>query len=58
MPTRSGSGRRVLGAEEVHRRLQEALADLRRAERNAVLGFAEVWRRRLYRKLGYGSIHQ
>ena len=46
-----------LSAREVHARLQRALADLQRAERNAVLWFAEVMRRELYRDLGYGSIY-
>lgn len=47
-----------LPARDVDRRLREALAVLRRAEQNAVLWFAEVLRRKLYRDLGYGSIQQ
>lgn len=47
-----------LPAREVHERLRKALAELQRAERNAVLWFAEIVRRKLYRELGYSSIHQ
>jgi 5-methylcytosine-specific restriction endonuclease McrA len=45
-----------LPAAEVHARLLAALERLQRAERNAVLWFAEIDRRRLYRDLGYSSI--
>jgi hypothetical protein len=41
----------------VHARLQRALGELQRAERNTVLWFSEVMRRELYRDLGYGSIY-
>ncbi len=44
-------------ASEVHAALQRALAELSRAHRGAVLCFAEVVARRLYRELGYPSIH-
>jgi 5-methylcytosine-specific restriction endonuclease McrA len=47
-----------LSAREVHDRLRAALSELQRAERNAVLWFSEIVRRKLYRDLGYGSIHQ
>lgn len=47
-----------LPARDVDRRLREALAELRCAERNVALWFAEVLRRKLYRDLGYGSIQQ
>lgn len=47
-----------LPARDVDRRLRAALSDLQRAERNAVLWFAELLRRKLYRDLGYGSMHQ
>lgn len=47
-----------LPALDVDRRLRAALRELASAERNAVLWFAEVLRRKLYRDLGYGSIHQ
>jgi hypothetical protein len=47
-----------LPAPEVHALLQDALASLRRAERHAVLWFAEIRRRRLHRDLGYASLHQ
>ena len=50
--------RALLPAHEVHRRLKEALAELQRAERNAVLWFAEVVGRKLYMDFGYSSIHQ
>jgi len=46
-----------MSASEVHARLESALRDLRRAERNAVLWFGEIFRRRLYLELGYSSIH-
>jgi hypothetical protein len=46
-----------LSAREAHARLSQALIALREAERNAVLWFAEILQRRLYRELGYSSIH-
>lgn len=49
---------RPLSAREIHDRLRAALAELQRAERNAVLWFSEIVRRKLYRDLGYASIHQ
>jgi 5-methylcytosine-specific restriction endonuclease McrA len=58
----SGTARRstqaCLSAREVHDRLRAALAELQQAERNAVLLFSEIVRRKLYRDLGYASIHQ
>jgi len=47
-----------LSAAEVHSHLRRSLEELRQAERNAVLWFAEVWQRKLYRDLGYGSVQQ
>jgi len=47
-----------LSASDVHSSLRRSLAELREAERNAVLWFAEIWTRKLYRELGYGSIQQ
>jgi len=47
-----------LSADEVHSSLRQSLAELRQAERNAVLWFAEIWTRKLYRDLGYGSMQQ
>jgi hypothetical protein len=55
---RVSAARASLPAREVHDRLRSALADLQRAERNAVLWFSEIARRKLYRDLGYASIHQ
>ena len=46
-----------LPAASVDARLRAAVAELRRAEQNAVLWFAELMRRRLYRDCGYSSIH-
>ena len=57
-PRPDDSYRPGLSAPEVHELLQNALAALRLAERNAVLWFAEIRRRRLYRDLGYASLHQ
>jgi len=45
-----------MSAATVHTRLLAALRDLQRAERNAVLLFGEILRRKLYRDLGYASI--
>ena len=47
-----------LGAAEVDRRLRQALHQLQLAERNAVLWFAEVLKRRLFKDLGFSSIYQ
>jgi hypothetical protein len=47
----------ALPAREVHRRLQSALDEMQRAEKSAVLWFAEILHRKLYRSLGYSSIH-
>ena len=47
-----------LPAQQVHDRLEKALAELHLAEKNAILWFAEIHRRRLFRVLGYSSIHQ
>ena len=38
--------------------LKQSLVELRRAEKNAFLWFAEVLERTLYRDLGFSSIHQ
>ena len=54
----AASFRPGLDAAEVHACLQEALAALRCAEKNAVLWFAEIRQRQLYRRLGYSSLHQ
>jgi len=45
-----------MSASEIHARLQAALSELQRAEKNAVLLFGEILRRKLYRDLGYSSI--
>jgi len=45
-----------LPAREAHEQLLCALAELRRAERGALLCFAEIQERKLYRELGYSSI--
>jgi len=47
-----------LSARETHEGLKRALAVFQRAEKNVVLFFAEVLKRKLYRELGYSSIHQ
>jgi hypothetical protein len=47
-----------LPAADVDVALRRALTELQRAERNAVLWFAEIASRGLYRNLGYSSIHQ
>ncbi len=47
----------VLSAREVDARLRTALDELQAAQRNAVLWFAEILNRHLYRELGYSSIH-
>ena len=47
----------VLSAREVDARLRTALEELQAAQRNAVLWFAEIVNRHLYRELGYSSIH-
>jgi 5-methylcytosine-specific restriction endonuclease McrA len=57
-PGPSGRYRANLPAEEVDAALRRALTELQRAERNAVLWFAEIAKRRLFRNLGYSSIHQ
>lgn len=44
-------------ATALHAALKAALARLRAAEADAVSCFAEILRRRLYRELGYSSIH-
>ncbi len=46
-----------LSAPRVHAALERALQDLQQAEHNAVLWFSEIARRRLYRELGYATIH-
>lgn len=47
-----------LDASRVDRLLKQSLAELKRAEKNAVLWFGEVLKRKLYRELGCSSIHQ
>ncbi len=44
------------GARELHERLLAALSELRRAEKSAVLIFAEIRERKLYRELGYSDV--
>ena len=46
-----------LDARAAHEKLRAALIALRKAERNAVVLFGEIMRRKLYRDLGYASIH-
>ena len=46
-----------LDARAAHEKLRAALIALRQAERNAVVLFGEILRRKLYRELGYASIH-
>ena len=45
-----------LPAAEVHSRLKDALVELQRAEKNALLWFSEIARRKLFRELGYSSL--
>jgi len=45
-----------LPAAEVHSRLKDALVELQRAEKNALLWFSEIARRKRYRELGYSSL--
>ncbi len=45
-----------MSASDIHARLEAALSELQRAEKNAVLLFGEILRRKLYRDLGYSSI--
>ncbi len=45
-----------MSASEIHARLEAALRELKRAEKNAVLLFGEILSRKLYRDLGYSSI--
>jgi hypothetical protein len=47
----------VLSASEVDARLRAALDELQAAQRSAVLWFAEILNRCLYRDLGFSSIH-
>lgn len=47
-----------LPARDVDCHLRDSLRELHRVERNTVLWFSEVLRRKLYRDLGYGSMHQ
>ena len=46
-----------LDARAAHEKLRAVLIALRQAERNAVVLFGEILRRKLYRELGYASIH-
>ncbi len=45
-----------MSATDIHTRLEAALCELQRAEKNAVLLFSEMLYRKLYRDLGYSSI--
>ena len=45
-----------LPASEVHTRLKDALVELQQAEKNALLWFSEIARRKLYRELGFSSL--
>ncbi len=45
-----------LSAAEVHTRLKDALVELQRAEKNALLWFSEIAHRKLYRELGHSSL--
>ncbi len=45
-------------AREVDFELRRSLTELETAQRNAVLWFADVLKRRLYEELGCSSIHQ
>ncbi len=45
-----------MSAAAIHARLEAALRELELAQQNAVLLFAEILRRKLYRDLGYSSI--
>ncbi len=47
-----------LSAEEVDAHLRGALQEYRAAEERSVLWFGEMVRRKLYRELGYSSVHQ
>jgi hypothetical protein len=49
---------KLLAATEVDHRLRTALHELQLAERNAVLWFGEVLKRKLFRELGFSSIYQ
>ncbi len=46
-----------MSATVIHARLEAALRELQLAEKNAVLLFGEMLRRKLYQDLGYSSIH-
>ncbi len=46
-----------LDARSAHGRLRQALSALRKAEHNAIILFAEIMHRQLYRELGFASIH-
>ncbi len=46
-----------LDARTAHGRLRQALVALREAECNAVTLFAEILKRRLFRELGFATIH-
>ena len=46
-----------LDAQAAHEKLRAALIALRKAERNAVVLFGDILRHKLYRDLGYASIH-
>ena len=45
-------------AGQAHRALKQSVAIMDRAQHCAVLWFAEIWQRKLYRQLGYSSMNQ
>ena len=47
-----------LSAREVDDRLRGSLRELKQAERNCVLWFSDLMKRRLYLELGFSSIYQ
>lgn len=55
--SRSHAYRPGLSAAQVDRELKHAVQNWRSAEQSVVLWFAELHRRRLYQKLGFGTIH-
>ena len=47
-----------MSASKLHSRLLKTLSELARVEKRAVLLFAEIYERRLFRQLGYSSMRQ
>ncbi len=47
-----------MSASMIHQQLLYALAELARVEKQAVLLFADILERRLFRELGYSSMRQ